>query len=385
MPIQTRTEMLATGVRSVLGVKIYGKDLDDINRIGSEIEGVLSGIPGTRSAFSERVSGGYFIDFKIDREKAARYNLSVSEIEEIIESAIGGANVTTVISGRERYSVNVRYPQELRDDITKLGRVLVPTPTGVHIPIVQVADISISTGAPMIKDENGSLAGIVYVDVVGRDLGSYVQEAKEKISQKIDLKGTTLGWVGSYQYLLRAKERFKIIIPLTLLVIFVLLFLNFNSISRSFLVLLTVPFSLIGGVLLLYILNLFSLHYNLSVAVWVGFIALAGVATEIGVIMIVYLDQALKTRQEKGNLENETDLIEGIVEGAVKRIRPIVMTATAIIAGLVPILWSHGTGAEVMKRIAVPMVGGMVSTTFLTLFVIPAIYLLWKRREINKK
>ncbi len=384
MPIQTRTEMLATGVRSVLGIKIYGKDLDDINRIGSEIEGVLSGIPGTRSAFSERVSGGYFIDFKIDRQKAARYDLSVSDIEEIIESAIGGVNVTTIISGRERYSVNVRYPQELRDDITKLGRVLVPAPTGVQIPMVQLADISISTGAPMIKDENGSLAGIVYVDVAGRDLGGYVQEAKEKISKKIDLKGTTLGWVGSYQYLLRAKERFKIIIPLTLLVIFVLLYLNFNSISRSFLVLLTVPFSLIGGVLLLYILNLFSLHYNLSVAVWVGFIALAGVATEIGVIMIVYLDQTLKTRQEKGNLENETELIEGIVEGAVKRIRPIVMTATAIIAGLVPILWSHGTGAEVMKRIAVPMVGGMVSTTFLTLFVIPAIYLLWKRKEIKK-
>ncbi|MBI1822397.1 MAG: efflux RND transporter permease subunit [Nitrospirae bacterium] len=384
MPIQTRTEMLATGVRSALGIKIYGKDLDDINRIGSEIEGVLSGIPGTRSAFSERVSGGYFIDFKIDRQKAARYDLSVSDIEEIIESAIGGVNVTTIISGRERYSVNVRYPQELRDDINKLGRVLVPAPTGVQIPMVQLADISISTGAPMIKDENGSLAGIVYVDVTGRDLGGYVQEAKEKISQKIDLKGTTLGWVGSYQYLLRAKERFKIIIPLTLLAIFVLLYLNFNSISRSFLVLLTVPFSLIGGVLLLYILNLFSLHYNLSVAVWVGFIALAGVATEIGVIMIVYLDQALKTRQEKGSLENETELIEGIVEGAVRRIRPIVMTATAIIAGLVPILWSHGTGAEVMKRIAVPMVGGMVSTTFLTLFVIPAIYLVWQRRKFKK-
>jgi Cu(I)/Ag(I) efflux system membrane protein CusA/SilA len=385
MPIQTRTEMLSTGVRSVLGIKIYGKDLDDINRIGSEIEGVLGGIPGTRSAFSERVSSGYFIDFKIDRQKAARYDLSVSDIEEIIEAAIGGVNATTIISGRERYAVNVRYPQELRDDITKLGRVLVPAPAGVQIPMVQLADISISTGAPMIKDENGSLAGIVYVDVAGRDLGGYVQEAKEKISQKIDLKGTTLGWVGSYQYLLRAKERFKIIIPLTLLAIVVLLYLNFHSISRSFLVLLTVPFSLIGGVLFLYILNLFSLHYNLSVAVWVGFIALAGVATEIGVIMIVYLDQALNARQEKGILENETEFIEGIVEGAVRRIRPIVMTATAIIAGLVPILWSHGTGADVMKRIAVPMVGGMVSTTFLTLFVIPAIFLLWKRKEVKNK
>lgn len=381
MPIQTRTEMLATGVRSAVGIKIYGRSLDEIDRVGKEIEGLLGGIPGTRSAFSERVSGGYFIDFKIDRQKAARYDLSVSDIEEMIESAIGGANVTTIVSGRERYTVNVRYPQEFRDDINKLGKVLVPTPSGAQVPMAQLADISISTGAPMIKDENGSLAGIVYVDVAGRDLGGYVDEAKAKIAQKIDLKGNTLGWVGSYQYLQRAKERFKIIIPMTLLMIFVLLFLNFNSISRSFLVLLTVPFSLIGGVILLYILNLFSLHYNLSVAVWVGFIALAGVATEIGVIMIVYLEQALNTRLEKGSLNNEEDLKEGIIEGAVRRVRPIVMTATAIIAGLLPILWSHGTGADVMKRIAVPMVGGMVSTTILTLFVIPAIYLLWKRRK----
>ncbi|MHB8481408.1 MAG: efflux RND transporter permease subunit [Nitrospiria bacterium] len=379
MPIQTRTEMLATGVRSAVGIKIYGRDLDEIDRIGKEIEGLLGGIPGTRSAFSERVSGGYFIDFKIDRQKAARYDLSVSDIEDMLESAIGGANVTTIISGRERYTVNVRYPQEFRDDLNKLGKVLVPTPTGAQVPIAQLAEISISTGAPMIKDENGSLAGIVYVDVAGRDLGGYVEEAKMKIAQKIDLKGTTLGWVGSYQYLLRAKERFKLIIPMTLLMIFVLLYLNFNSVSRSLLVLLTVPFSLIGGVVLLYILNLFSLHYNVSVAVWVGFIALAGVATEIGVIMIVYLEQALRNRQEKGSLNSEDDLMEGIIEGAVKRVRPIVMTATAIIAGLLPILWSHGTGADVMKRIAVPMVGGMVSTTVLTLFVIPAIYFLWKK------
>jgi Cu(I)/Ag(I) efflux system membrane protein CusA/SilA len=381
MPIQTRTEMLATGVRSAVGIKIYGRNLDEIDRVGKELEGLLGGIPGTRSAFSERVSGGYYIDFKIDRQKAARYDLSVSDIEEMIESAIGGVNITTIISGRERYTVNVRYPQEFRDNLNKLGKVLVPTPAGAQIPMSQLADISISTGAPMIKDENGSLAGIVYVDVTGRDLGGYVEEAKAKIAQKIDLKGTTLGWVGSYQYLQRAKERFKIIIPMTLLVIFVLLYLNFNSVSRSLLVLLTVPFSLIGGVVLLSILNLFHLHYNLSVAVWVGFIALAGVATEIGVIMIVYLEQALKSRHEKGILGNNEEIKEGIVEGAVKRVRPIVMTATAIIAGLLPILWSHGTGADVMKRIAVPMVGGMVSTTILTLFVIPAIYLLWKRRK----
>ncbi len=381
MPIQTRTEMLATGVRSAVGIKIYGRDLEEIDRIGKEIEGLLSAVRGTRSAFSERVTGGYYLDFIVNRWEAARYNLTVQEVEEIIEAAIGGANVTTTVEGRERYSVNVRYARELRDDPDLLKRVLVPTPAGAHIPLEQLAEIRVTTGAPMIKDENGSLAGIVYVDVVGRDLGSYVTEAKQLVAEKVKLPpGYSLGWAGSYQYLLRAKERLKIVVPVTVLLIFVLLYFNFRSVARSLLVMLTVPFSLVGGILLLYLL-----HYNLSVAVWVGLIALAGVATEIGVVMIVYLDEAFKKYHEAGRLNTLYDLIEATIEGAVKRVRPIAMTASAILFGLLPIMWSHGTGADVMKRIAAPMIGGMVTTTLLSLFVIPAVYLLWQGHRIGKQ
>jgi Cu(I)/Ag(I) efflux system membrane protein CusA/SilA len=302
-------------------------------------------------------------------------------VEEIIEAAIGGANVTTTVEGRERYTVNVRYARELRDDIDRLRRVLVPTPTGAHIPLEQLAEIRVTTGPSMIRDENGSLAGIVYVDVVGQDLGSYVEQAKRLIAEKVKFPpGYSLGWAGSYQYLLRAKERLKIVVPLTILLIFVLLYFNFKSVARSLLVMLTVPFSLVGGILLLALLD-----YNLSVAVWVGLIALAGVATEIGIVMIVYLDEAFKKHQEEGRLNTIQDLIAATIEGAVKRVRPIVMTASAIIFGLLPIMWSHGTGADVMKRIAAPMIGGMVTTTVLALLVIPAIYLLWKAWGLGRK
>jgi Cu(I)/Ag(I) efflux system membrane protein CusA/SilA len=381
MPIQTRTEMLATGVRSAVGIKIYGRDLEEIDRIGKEIEGLLSGISGTRSAFSERVTGGYYLDFIVNRREAARYNLTVQEVEEIIEAAIGGANVTTTVEGRERYPVNVRYARELRDDPERLKRVLVPTPTGAHIPLEQLAEIRVTTGPSMIRDENGSLAGIVYVDVVGRDLGGYVEEARRVIAERVPLPpGYTLGWAGSYEYLLRAKERLRIVVPLTILIIFVLLYLNFKSVGRSLLVMLTVPFSLVGGILFLYVLD-----YNLSVAVWVGLIALAGVATEIGVVMIVYLDEAFKKYQDEGRWSTLQDLIEATIEGAVKRVRPIVMTAMAIIFGLLPIMWSHGTGADVMKRIAAPMIGGMLTTTLLTLFVIPAVYVWWRELELSRR
>jgi len=381
MPIQTRTEMLATGVRSAVGIKIYGRDLNEIDRIGKEIEGLLPSVAGTRSAFSERVTGGYYLDFMVNRQAAARYNLTVQEVEEIIEAAIGGANVTTTVEGRERYPVNVRYARELREDLEQLKRVLVPTPTGAHIPLEQLAEIQVTTGPPMIKDENGSLAGIVYVDVVGHDLGSYVEEAKRLIAERVKLPpGYSLGWAGSYQYLLRAKERLKVVIPLTILLIFVLLYLNFKSVARTLLVMLTVPFSLVGGILLLAILD-----YNLSVAVWVGLIALAGVATEIGVVMIIYLDEAFKKHQEEGRLNTIQDLIEATIEGAVRRVRPIVMTASAILFGLLPIMWSHGTGADVMKRIAAPMIGGMITTTLLTLVVIPAIYLVWHGRRLKSR
>lgn len=374
MPIQTRTEMLATGVRSAVGIKIFGSDLMEIDRIGKEIEGLLTGLPGTRSAFSERVTGGYFLDFIVNRQAASRHNLSVMEVEEMIEAAIGGTNVTTTVEGRERYTVNVRYAREFRDDIGILKRVLVPTPAGAHVPLEQLAEIRVAMGPPMIKDENGSLAGIVYVDVAGRDLGGYVDEAKRIIAGNVTLPpGYSLGWAGSYQYLLRAKERLMMVVPLTVLLIFILLYLNFKSAARSLIVMLTVPFSLVGGILLLAILD-----YNLSVAVWVGLIALAGVATEIGIVMVVYLDEAFGRYEREGRLLTQADMIEAALEGAVKRVRPIVMTASAILFGLLPIMWSHGAGADVMKRIAAPMIGGTVTTTLLTLFVIPSVYLIWQ-------
>jgi Cu(I)/Ag(I) efflux system membrane protein CusA/SilA len=380
MPIQTRTEMLATGVRSAVGIKIYGSDLAEIDRIGKEIEGLLSGIPGTRSAFSERVTGGYYLDFIVNRREAARYNLTVQEVQEIIEAAIGGVNVTTTVEGRERYTVNVRYARELRDDIERLKRVLVPTPTGAHIPLEQLAEIRVTTGPSMIRDENGSLAGIVYVDVVGRDLGSYVDEARRTIAEQVKLPpGYALGWAGSYEYLQRAKERLKIVVPLTLLLIFVLLYLNFRSVGETLIVLLSIPFAIVGSILFLALLG-----YHLSIAVWVGIIALAGVAAETGVVMIIYLDEAFHRYRKEGRLRTKVDLVDAVMEGAVLRVRPKVMTVSAIIFGLLPIMWSHGAGADVMKRIAAPMIGGMITSTILTLIVIPVIYVIWREWEARR-
>ncbi len=379
MPIQTRTEMLATGVRSAVGIKIYGRELDEIDRIGKEIEGLVSGVRGTRSAFSERVTGGYYLDFVVDRKEAARYNLTVQEVEEIIEAAIGGTNVTTTVEGRERYPVIVRYARELREDPERLKRVLIPTPTGANIPLGQLADIHVTTGPPMIKDENGSLAGIVYVDVANRDLGSYVEEAKKLIAERIELpSGYSLGWAGSYQYLLRAKERLKVVVPVTLLLAFVLLYLNFRSVSETLIVLLSIPFALVGGVLFLGLLG-----YNLSIAVWVGIIALAGLAAETGVVMIVFLDEAYHRYQQEGRMNTRADLVEAVIEGAVLRVRPKVMTVSTTIIGLLPIMWNQGTGADVMKRISAPMIGGMVTSTVLTLIVIPIIYVWWRGWQLK--
>ena len=374
MPIQTRTEMLATGVRSAVGIKIYGRELEEIDRIGRQIEGALASIEGTRSAFSERLTGGSYLDFIIDRPAAARYGLTVGDVGEIIEAAIGGVNVTNTVEGRERYSVNVRYARELRDDLEGLRRVLVPTPAGAHIPLAQLAEIRVATGPPMIKDENGSLAGIVYIDVAGRDLGGYVDEAKRIVAERVTLPpGYSLGWAGSYEHLQRAKARLIIVAPLTLLLIGVLLYLSFKSVGSTLIVLLSIPFAMVGSVL-----SLAFLGYHLSVAVWVGIIALAGVAAETGIVMIIYLDEACRRRREEGRLQSHADLLEAVIEGAVLRVRPKIMTVSAIIFGLLPIMWSHGAGADVMKRIAAPMIGGMVTTTLLTLFVIPAVYLMWQ-------
>src|SRR5438105_8300034 len=373
MPIQTRTEMLATGIRSNVGIKILGPDLAEIERIGLEIEGVLQRVPGTRSAYAERVTGGYYLDFHVDRQEAARYEVTVEDVEDVIETAIGGKNISQTIEGRERYPINVRYARELREDTESLRRVLVENSNGAKIPMAQLARITMSGGPPAIRDENGSLAGIVFVDVAGRDLGGYVEEVQRLLRDQVALpSGYSLVWGGQFQYLERAKARLTIVVPITIFLIFVLLYLNFKSVTRSLIVLLSVPFAVVGAVVFLYFL-----HYHLSVAVWVGIIALAGVAAETGVIMIIFLDEAYDRRQREGRLRSMVDLREAIIEGAVQRVRPKMMTASAILLGRLPLMWSHGTRHDVMKRIAAPMIGGMVSSTILTLIVIAVLLLVW--------
>ncbi len=305
--------------------------------------------------------------------------MTIQDVEDVIETAIGGKNITYTIEGRERYPVNLRYSREYRDNLENISRIMVPTPMGMHIPIGQITDINITQGPPSIRDENGSLAGFVFVDIKDRDMGSYVKEAKQIINEQIQLPpGYRLVWAGQYQYMERAKEKLKLMIPLTLLIIFILLYMNFDSVSKTLIVFLSVPFSLVGSIWLLYLLG-----YHMSVAVWVGIIALAGVAAETGVIMLVYIDEAYEKRKQAGHLQTIQDLKEAVMEGAVQRVRPKIMTVFAIIAGLLPIMWSEGTGSEVMQRIAAPMIGGMVSSTILTLLVIPALYMLVKQWEVK--
>lgn len=378
MPIQTRTEMLATGIRSPLGIKIFGPDLATIERIAVDIERAVRDIPGTRSAYAERTTGGYFVDFVVRRQEAARYGLTVEQVENVIQTAIGGMNIGQTVEGRERYPINVRYARELRDDLESLQRVLVPTPSGAQVPMAQLADIRTVTGPPMIRDESAQLVGFVFVDIAGRPLGEYVDEAQRVVAEEIDVPaGYRIAWGGQFQYMERAKEKLKIVLPLTLFIIFFLLYLNFGSLPETFIVLLTVPFSLVGGVWLLYLLD-----YNLSIAVWVGVIALAGVAVEIGVVMLVYLNEAWGRRLRDGST-TITDLREAIVEGAGRRVRPVVMTVGTTIIALLPIMLGSGTGADVMKRIAAPMVGGLVTTTLLSLLVLPVVFLLWKSAELR--
>ena len=374
MPIKNRIDMLSTGIRTPVGIKIFGPDLSKIEEIGKHIEMVLQPVPGTRTVYAERVTGGYYLDFELKREEIARYGLTLGDVEMMIESAIGGESISTTVEGRERYPISVRYARELRDDVEKLNRVLVPTMNGAQIPLAQLADIKLTTGPSMIRDEDAQLSGYVYVDMVGRDIGGYVEEAKKKVAEQVQIPtGYTLSWSGQYEYMQRAKERLTYVVPLTLLIIFVLLYMNFQSVAKSLIVLLSVPFSMVGAVWFLYLLG-----YNLSVAVWVGIIALAGVAAETGVVMIVYLDEVYERRLNEGLMSTTGDLYQAITEGAVQRVRPKMMTVTAIMAGLLPIMWSHGSGADVMKRIASPMIGGMVTSTVLTLAVIPAIYAIWR-------
>ncbi|MDH3356981.1 MAG: efflux RND transporter permease subunit, partial [Desulfobacteraceae bacterium] len=381
MPIKTRIDMLSTGIKTPVGIKLMGEDLQVLSDLGEKIEVVMRDVPGTLSVYSERVTGGNFLDFQIKRKEAARYGLTVGDVQDIIMTAIGGMNITQTVEGLERYPVNLRYGSELRDTPEKLRRILVPTPTGAQVPITQVADIRILKGPPVVKSENARNTAWIYVDITGIDVGTYVKKAQEVVREKIKLPpGYSMIWSGQYEYMIRAQKRLMIVVPMTLIIIFVLLYFNFKNVVESLIVMLSVPFSLTGGLWLMYLLG-----YDMSVAVGVGFIALAGVAAETGVVMLIYLDIAYrKYKAQYGDAFNKWHLQEAIEEGAALRVRPKMMTVVAIMAGLMPIMWSHGTGSEVMKRIAAPMVGGMVSATILTLIVVPAIYGLWKEWELPK-
>jgi Cu(I)/Ag(I) efflux system membrane protein CusA/SilA len=382
MPIKTRVDMLSTGIKTPVGIKLMGEDLQVLSEIGEKVEAVIREVPGTLSAYSERVTGGNFLDYHIKREETARYGLTVGDVQDIIMSAVGGMNVTQVVEGLERYPVNLRYGSELRDTPEKLRRILVPTPTGAQVPITQLADIRIIKGPPSIKSENARNSAWIYVDLVGIDVGTYVKKAQQVIREKIKLPpGYSMVWSGQYEYMERARKRLMIVVPLTLVIIFLLLYLNFKNITECLIVMLSVPFSLTGGLWLMYLLG-----YDMSVAVGVGFIALAGVATEIGIVLLIYLDLSYKKFQTRyGENFNRKILHQAIEEGSALRVRPIMMTAVAIMAGLMPIMWSHGAGSQVMKRIAAPMVGGMVSATILTLLVVPAVYGLLKGWKLPKE
>jgi len=379
MPIQTRIEMLATGIRSQIGIKVMGPDLGRIEGIAREIEGVLKQSPHTASAFAERVTGGYYVDFAVDRAAIARYGLQVEDVLDVVETAVGGKNIEETIEGRKRFPINLRLARDFRDDLDALRNVPVRAGAGRFVPLGELADIRPNTGPPMVRNENGQLAGFVFVDTSGTDLGAYVAEAKQLIREQVEVPpGYYLEWGGQFQYMQRAKETLSWIIPLTLVLILLLLYLNFGKIGEALIVSLSVPFALIGGVWLLW-----ALDYNFSVAVAVGFIALAGVAAETGVVMIVYLDEAWQQVRKRVARPTGTDLRNAVLEGAVERVRPKMMTVGTTIIALLPILLGHGTGADTMKRIAAPMVGGMVSSTLLTLIVIPAIYAIYRSRETS--
>ena len=385
MPIKARIDMLSTGIRTPIGIKVFGKDLGEMEKLAKEIEAVVKAVPGTTSAFAERITGGFYLNIKPDREQLARYGLAVGELQDVIGSALGGEMVTTTVEGRERFGVTVRYPRELRSDPEKIAReVLVPTMGGAMIPLGQLAKVTVAKGAPGIRTENALLSAYIYVDIRDRDIGGYVADAKKAVAERVTFPpGYYVTWSGQFEYMERAIEKMKIVIPVTLLSIFLLLYLNFRRLTETFIVMLSVPFALVGGVWLMWLLG-----YNLSVAVAVGFIALAGVAAETGVVMLIYLDHAWEDVKQKSALAGRRpgveDLYAAVMEGAVERVRPKMMTVVAIMAGLLPIMWGTGTGSEVMSRIAAPMVGGMISSTVLTLAVIPAIYALVKEWRLKR-
>jgi copper/silver efflux system protein len=378
MPIQTRTEMLATGIRSSLGIKVFGDDLATIENTAIHIEQLLQHdqrtSPYTRSIYAERLTGGYFLDFNIDRDKIARYGLTIDDVQEVLMAAVGGLTVSQTIEGRERYAINLRYARDFRDNPEILQRIRVPTPGGAHIPISQLAELDFVTGPPMLRNEDGQLVSFVFVDVTGLGVVDYVNLARQVIDEKANISsGVRLAWAGQFQYFERAKAKLMVLVPLTLLIIFLLLYINHGSLVEALIILLAIPFSLTGAVWLLA-----GLDYNLSIAVGVGMIALAGLAAEMGVLMMLYLDLSYRQQQTAGRMQNRTDLYESIIAGASQRIRPMLMTSLASFFGLLPILWGTGAGADVMKRIAAPMVGGIASSLFIVLLVFPAVYSYWK-------
>ena len=396
MPIKARIDMLATGIRTPVGIKILGPNLEEIEKIGMNLEQHLRDVPGTRSVYAERVATGYFLDIVIKRDSIARYGLTVDDVNEVIQTAIGGMTLTTTVEGRARYPVNIRYPRELRNDVDKLKRILVPvmtaglsnptsssgmsgTANALQVPLGELADFRVIRGATAIKSEEGLMTSYVYIDITGRDIGSYVDEARQKAATVKLPEGYRLVWSGEYEYILKTHERLKVIIPFTLLIIFLLLYFNTRSVQKTLIVLLAVPFSLVGSFWLLYILN-----YNMSIAVWVGIIALAGLDAETGVIMLLYLDIAHDKWKKEGRMHNNEDLKDAIMHGAVKRVRPKLMTVGVILAGLIPIMFSDGAGADVMKRIAAPMIGGVITSEILELTVYPAIYMIWRGRGLQK-
>jgi Cu(I)/Ag(I) efflux system membrane protein CusA/SilA len=380
MPIKTRIDMLSTGIKTPVGIKIAGPDLAELERVGKEVERVVRRLPGTLSVYAERVMGGNYLDFKINRDAIARYGLTVRDVQYVIQTAIGGMNITTTVEGLERYPVNLRYSRELRDDLPSLRSVLVPTPTGQQIPLGQLASIQYVIGPPGIKSENAKPNAWVYVDIRNVDVGSYVEAARRAVSEQITVPpGYTISWSGQFEYMQRAQERLMYVIPLTLLIIFVILYLNTGSTTQALIVLLGVPFALTGSVWLLY-----ALDYNMSIAVWVGMIALAGLYAETAIVLLLYLDVAYRDYKERGLLTDRTALIQAIHEGSVKRVRPILMTVATDVIGLLPIMWSTGTGADVMKRIATPLVGGVVTSGVVVLVIYPVIYYLWKSHGLPK-
>jgi Cu(I)/Ag(I) efflux system membrane protein CusA/SilA len=409
MPIQTRTEMLTTGFRTKLGIKVFGPDLGTIQDLGVKIENALNDFPNTRSVFAERTTGGYFLDFTVKRQVAARYGLTVGDVNEIIETAIGGKTIATTVEGRERYPISVRYARDFREDLDALKRVLVPVPMNpdatitpaqqkmtaavlsrpgseapgpAQIPISMLADISYKTGPPSIRNENGQLVGFVFVDITTDDIDGYVRAASQRIGEAVQFPpGYYIQWAGQFEYLKSAEQRLRVVVPFTLLIIFVLIYLNTRSVAKTTIVLLAVPFSLVGAFWLLYILG-----YNMSVAVWVGLIALAGLDAETGVVMLLYLDHAWDKFRAAGRMNSMHDLQAAVIEGAVQRIRPKIMTICAILFGLLPIMWSptNQSGADVMKRIAAPMIGGVITSGILELLLYPAIYVLWRKRHLQK-